>query len=149
MLVALLAITNLVQLGFMLSRGQHRRMGGMEKREEEMKSFLQKDIGFTTAQMQAYDASHSSHKQHMKQFFDDMRSSREENLKILGTQNFTDSAIEAVSSKAGEQQEMLEIKMLHHLQQIRNICTPEQRIKFDTSVHKIFTRRFKNKSDKN
>lgn len=148
MLVALLAITNLVLLGILFSKKPHGSFDRGSRREEQMKNFLLKEVGFSPEQMKAYDSSSSTHKQSMRQLFDEMKQHKEINLRNLGNNNFSDSAIEATALKAGEQQKLIEQKMLRHLQHIRNICTAEQRAKFDTSIYKLFSRKERNKSDK-
>ena len=40
-----------------------------------------------------------------------------------------------------EIQKLLEIRMFEHLRDVRSICTPEQRPKFDSLVYKILGRR--------
>ncbi|MFZ1528129.1 MAG: periplasmic heavy metal sensor [Ferruginibacter sp.] len=148
MLVALLAIANIILLGIMFSRKPHTGFDRGNRREEQMKSFLQKELGFSPAQMQAYDSSSSTHRQSMRQLFDEMKQYKENNLRSLGNSSFTDSAIEATAFKAGEQQKLIEQKMLRHLQEVRNICTAEQRAKFDTNIHKLFSKKDRNKPDK-
>ena len=148
MLVALLAIANIVLLGIMFSKKPHAGFDRGSRREEQMKNFLQKELGFSPAQMQAYDSSGSTHRQAMRRLFDEMKQHKENNLRNLGNSSFTDSAIEATALKAGEQKKLIEQKMLQHLQEIRLICTAEQRAKFDTSIYKLFGKKDRNKPDK-
>ena len=88
--VVFLLLTNIAMLVFFLCcKGPDRKdqRGG---REAMMKSFLQKDIGFSTQQLQQYDDLSKAHKDSIKPFFEAMRNNREQELKELSAGAFSD-----------------------------------------------------------
>jgi periplasmic protein CpxP/Spy len=140
LLVAVLLLTNIAMLYFFLNKPQHNK-GGRQGREAAIAAFLEKEIGFSPQQLKQYDSLSSTHREMMQTTFDTMRSAKEQLLKSLAADNFTDSAIvQAAQRSAGKQQEM-ELAMLRHLRSIRNLCTPVQQPKFDSLYYKMMWRR--------
>jgi periplasmic protein CpxP/Spy len=140
LLVAVLLLTNIAMLYFFLNKPQHSK-GGRAGREAAMSAFLEKEIGFSPQQLQQYDSLGKIHRGKMSAVFDTMRTAKEQMLKGLAADNFTDAAmVQAAELSAGKQREM-ELAMLQHFKSIRNLCTPAQQPKFDSLYYKMMWRR--------
>jgi periplasmic protein CpxP/Spy len=140
LLVTVLLLTNVTMLYFFLSKPQHNK-GGRPGREAAMTVFLEKEIGFSPQQLNQYDSLGNTHREKMRTTFDTMRNAKEQMLKGLAAVNFTDSAMaQAADQSAGKQREM-ELEMLRHFKSVRNLCTPAQRLKFDSLYYKMMWRR--------
>jgi periplasmic protein CpxP/Spy len=139
LLVAVLLLVNIVLLYFLFSRPHGRGPG--RAREAAVKEFLQKEIGFGTQQLQQYDTLSTQHREKMRAGFERMRAEKMQELKQLAADKFADSAImQAVSQPSAGQREM-ELMMMQHFKNIRNLCTPEQQPRFDSLCYKMMGRR--------
>ena len=140
--VVFLLLTNIAMLVFFLCcKGPDKRDSHAGGREAMMRSFLQKDIGFSTQQLQQYDTLSKLHKENTKQELDQMRNNRESEMKELGRNGFSDSAILLAAGKSSATQKEMVGKMLLHFKDIRKLCTEEQLPKFDSLFYKIWNRK--------
>ena len=138
--VVVLLLTNIAMLFLFLNKGPEKRdpRGG---REAMMTEFLKNEIGFSPQQLQQYDTLSKQHREKAKASFDEMRNSKSALLKDLGSNAFSDSAIIIAAGKSSDMQKQMEIKMLQHFKEIRNLCTPEQQPKFDSLFYKVWNRK--------
>lgn len=134
--IALLLIANIVTLTMLLAN----KKPYADDRKNTMRNYLKTEVGFSDTQLNAFDTVKTNHRAQVKTMFDEIRLNKQLNLKKIGSYNFSDSSVKAAAVYAAMQQEYLEIKMLNHLKEIRNLCTPAQRANFDTGFYKIMTR---------
>lgn len=134
--IALLLIANVVTLT-MLFTG---KKPDNDDRKNSMRNYLKNEVGFSAAQLVAFDTVKSRQRAQAKKMYDEIRQRKQNNLKNIGTNNFNDTAIKNAALYAASQQENMEINMLQHLKDIRNLCTPPQRAIFDTGFYKIMVR---------
>ncbi|MDB5202090.1 MAG: hypothetical protein JWQ27_1499 [Ferruginibacter sp.] len=136
-IIGILLLTNIVLVWMMLSgKPQDKR----PERKSPMSAYLKSEVGFSPAQLVAVDSIKSRHRRDVKLLFDNMRNDKEQAFKALGKNGFSDSAINSAATYSASQQQALEIKMLSHLRDIRNVGTPEQKAKFDTGFYKVMIR---------
>jgi hypothetical protein len=138
--VIVLLLTNIGMLVFFLNKDGGKK-GQHNGREAAMIEFLKNDIGFNEQQMQQYDTLSRQHREKVRATFDEMRSSKELQLKELGASGFSDSAMALVVSRSAEKQKIVEQGMLQHFAEIRKLCTDAQRPKFDSLFYKVIGRR--------
>ena len=140
-IIGILLIANIVTLSFfLLKKNDHGRSGRPDKKAQ-ITSFLKKEVGFTEAQLNSYDTLSTTHRSKMKSTFDDMATGREAIFQKLALQSFSDSAIDVAAKAIADQQKGFEVIMLHHLKDMRNICTPAQQSVFDTGFYKIISKK--------
>ena len=141
-LIAVLLLSNLVGLIlFLTNKPGRERMSGASERKNAMISYLKKDIGFSEAQLLAYDSLSARHRRNISPMFDLMKKEKENRLRYVAQYGFADTAITTAVGVTAAQQQVLETQMIMHLKDLRNICTDEQKIKFDSSIYKIFGRK--------
>lgn len=141
-IIGLLIVSNIAMLFLFLKNDE----GHGRKREDKgakMAAFLKSDIGFTDAQLQQFDLLSKQHKEKMKADFDSIKNNKKQQLKDLGVQGFSDSAILQTVAKNAEQQKIMDQQMLAHFVAIRKICTTEQLPKFDSLFYKVWERKKK------
>ncbi len=134
--IALLIIANIATLTML----QANKKPDVDDRKNTMRNYLQTEVGFSEAQLNAFDTVKANHRAHVKTMFEEIRLNKQLNLKKIGLDNFSDSSVIAAAVYAATQQQYLETKMLNHLKKIRNLCTPAQRAKFDTGFYKIMSK---------
>jgi len=134
--IALLLIANVVTLTMLFTGKKPEN----DDRKNAMRNYLKSEVGFSAAQLIAFDTVKSKQRAQARLIYDEIRQRKQNNLKIIGNDNFSDSSIKSAASYAASQQENMEINMLKHLKDIRNLCTPPQRAIFDTGFYKIMVR---------
>ena len=137
--IAVLLLANVVLLSIFLTRKTETKKS-FNDRDKPMAAYLKKELGFTDSQLNSFDTIRNQHRQEVKQVFDRLRAGKTETFKALGAKGFTDSALIEAATFSASQQKEIELKLLTHLRDIRNLCTPEQRQKFDTGFYKVMTR---------
>jgi uncharacterized glyoxalase superfamily metalloenzyme YdcJ len=139
--VIILLLANIGMLVFFINSKGDRHVRNNGGRDAMAKEFLQKEIGFTPQQLQLYDTLSKQHREKIKAFFDEFRSSKENSLKELGNKSFSDSAIALSIEKSANMQKEMEKNMLYHFKSIRALCTPQQMPKFDSLFYKMVIRK--------
>ncbi|MEJ7610290.1 MAG: Spy/CpxP family protein refolding chaperone [Ferruginibacter sp.] len=135
-IIAVLLLANMATLVLLLSNKKDNR----DDHKSAMRSFLKNEIGFSDAQLVQFDSVKSLHRRQVKVLFDNLRREKQENLKKLGMAGFGDSAVNSAAAEASAAQRDVELRMLSHLKEVRNLCTPSQQVKFDTGFYKIMTK---------
>ena len=140
--VIFLLLTNIAMLAFFLfGKGPGKKDNHGGGREAMMRTFLQKDIGFTDPQLQQYDSLAKIHKESIKSSMDEVRNNREKDLKEISGSGFNDSVISTAANRSSARQKDMLEKMFLHFKDIRKLCTPDQQPKFDSLFYKIWTRK--------
>jgi Spy/CpxP family protein refolding chaperone len=134
-IIALLLISNIATIIMMNSNRKP-----VDDHKGAMRNYLQKEIGFSAQQLQEFDTIKSIHRREVKPIFEQMRENKKSNLQKLGASGFSDSALAATASAAASEQQAVELKLLRHIRDIRNICTPSQRAVFDTGFYKVMSK---------
>jgi hypothetical protein len=139
-IIGILLIANIVMLGFFMFGG-HKEKKDRSGKNSYVGEYLEKEVGFNAAQLNRYDSLSKRHRDEMKATFAEFSSRRKEILKGIAAASFSDSAITKAANDLHERPAMLELSMLRHLKDIREICTQDQLRRFDTGFYKIFGRR--------
>lgn len=147
-IIAILLIANIATLSFFLLNRNERQKAGRTDRKGQITEFLKKNVGFSDEQLSRYDTLSRQHRSKMRMILDSLGPGREDIFRNVASQSFSDSAISAAAAAIADQQKAFETKMLRHLKDIRNICTPAQQQVFDTGFYKIISRRGDPKKDK-
>ena len=126
-------------IGWWYSKQGHTNSSKME-RPSPMGAYLKKEICFSSEQLVQFDSLRSKKRRHDKEIYSGIKDSKQELFKSLGTQHFSDSAVNTTIEFAAEKQRILESSMIAALKEIRILCTDQQRAKFDTGFYKAFIR---------
>lgn len=141
LIIGILLAANIATLSFFLMNSGEKPVTAKYDRKAMIMNFLHKEVGFSTEQMSRYDSMSKWHRQEMKKSFDGMSAQRERVFKDLALNDFKDSAIEVAAVNISSQQKEFELLMLRHMNNIRSICTAEQRPVFDSGFYKIISKR--------
>lgn len=116
------------------------------ERPSPMGAYLKKEIGFSAEQLVQFDSLRAKKRRNDKEIYGSIRESKQNLFKSLGSNNFSDSAVNTTIEFAAEKQRILEASMMTSLKEIRALCTEQQRAKFDTGFYKAFNRSGQEKS---
>lgn len=140
-IILMLLIANVILVSFFVLRKEPPRRDRYEERKTMIAGFLKNEIGFSTAQLQQYDALSSNHRDNIKKMADSLKSSKDKQFRQLASGNFTDSVMNVVAEQSAISQKQMELQMFNHLKSIRLLCTAEQLPKFDSLFAKVLSKR--------
>ena len=141
LIIGILLIANIVMLSFFIMKRDSGKPDRRPDRKAMIADFLKKEIGFNEVQLKQYDILSDKHREGIKEMFDSLRSSKDNQFKQLSAGNFSDSVMNSVADQSAASQKIMELQMFSHLKNIRMLCTPEQLPKFDSLFVKILNRR--------
>lgn len=140
-LIAVLLAANIIGIVYFISNRPAKNNSSNYDRKAAMVNYLKNDLGFTDAQLKSYDSLEEAHRQNMKPLFDTLRKEKEKRIRYIAGFSFEDSAIGTAVAKTAVKQQIVETRMLMHVKNIRNLCSEEQKIRYDTSIYKMFVRK--------
>lgn len=149
LIIGILLLANIATLSFFLLNKCSHSKTGKQDRVDMVAAYLKREVGFNEAQLAKYDTLSKIHRSEMKPAYDSIASKREMVLKQLGANQFMDSSMNTAAAGIAAQQQSFETRMFNHLKDIRAICTPAQKLIFDTGFYKIISRRGEGRKNKN
>ena len=72
--------------------------------------------------------------------FDQLRKSKMDFYNLIYSSQVSDSSLNTAADLIAERQKKLDLQMFNHFKTVRNICTPDQLQKFDSTIKKVFIR---------
>jgi len=135
-IIIFLVISNIAILIYFLYFSDGRK-GSYGKDRNAVSGFLQKDMGFNKEQINKYQELKTTHLQTIKPVFNDIRTAKENFYNLLYVNNISDSAVDKAAAVIGEKQIALDKQMFNHFKSVRNLCTPQELPKFDSSFKKV------------
>jgi len=139
-IIIFLLITNVVMLIFFLvsNKPVQRNMRGRD--QNGMSGMLQKDVGFTRDQLDTYQVLRKEQLDSIHILFDEVRKAKMNFYNLIYTPNVADSTLISAADEIAVRQKNLDLHMINHFKKVRNICSPDQVQKFDSSIKKIIAR---------
>jgi len=138
-IIVFLLITNIVMLVFFLvlnkpvQKNPHRDQNGMS-------GILQKEVGFTKDQLTTYQLLRKEQLDSVHVLFDDIRDAKMNFYNLIYEGHVSDSVVNKAANVIAEKQKTLDLHMFNHFKMVRNICSPGQLQKFDSTIKKVFVR---------
>ncbi|WP_295117081.1 hypothetical protein [uncultured Chitinophaga sp.] len=137
-LVVILLVTNVAMLAFFVflkpAAPQKQNRTG---RGNDVAVILEKEVGFSKAQMETYNRLREQHWDKMKPHFTEMRTAKDSFYQQLYRNNVPDSVINAYGDSIGLRQKEVDMQVFRHFQQVRGLCTDEQRPRFDSLINQV------------
>jgi protein CpxP len=72
--------------------------------------------------------------------FDEVRKAKNDFYNLLYASNVPDSTLSIAADQIAVKQKTLDLHMFNHFKLVRNICTPDQLQKFDTTIKRVIVR---------
>lgn len=139
-IIILLIITNVVLMVFFVLNNQPHERKHNNHDKGGLYTTLQKDVGFSDAQLKQYQQLRKEQFQCLKPLFNQLRSSKENFYNLLYVENPSDSLVNTAADSIGHQQKLLDVQMLSYFRKIRKTCTPTQLPQFDATIKKTLLR---------
>ena len=137
--IIFLLITNIAMLVFLLFfNTPGKRMRG---KEDGISTFLKKEVQFDEKQMDAYKTLKEKHIQSLKPVFEEMRTAKDSFYNLLYQAETNDSLVAGKAAAISSKQAFLDVSMLKHFKNVRQLSKPEQLPQFD-SLFKTVIQRF-------
>ena len=139
-IIIFLLVTNFALLIFFMvnSNPIDKRSGGHS--ENGIYNSLQNEVGFSKSQLDQYQALRILQRKNVKPLFDEVRKVKEDFYDLLYVNNVSDSLINADADSIAQTQKELDLQMFNHFKMVRDICTPDQLPKFDSTIKKVVVR---------
>ena len=101
---------------------------------------LQNEVGFSADQLDRYQLLRKQQREVVKPLFGELRTAKKDFYDLLYTTTSSDSLITADADSIAQKQKKLDLHVFGYFKKIRNICTPDQLQKFDSTINKVVIR---------
>ena len=107
------------------------------KRDHSPKEFLAKNLQFSEAQKNAYFELAKNHNESAKKIRAQIKIDKENFFSLLKNEQIVDSVKNNAALKASLSIQSLDILTFDHFKKVRELCTEEQKPKFDDLIQKM------------
>lgn len=137
-IIGILLLANIAMLLFLVSAMKKPENRNLDARKpgHSTVSFLQQRIGLTEHQVRQMNELSEEHHQKLNPLFEDIRVTKDQFFLMI-KDSPSDPVVDSIATLIGEKQKALDRQVFRTMQQVRNVCTPEQRVKFDSLLPKI------------
>jgi protein CpxP len=139
-IIVFLLITNVAMLVFFLVLNNQGQRNSHIHDQNGISGLLEKEVGFTKEQLNTYQALRKDQVDKIHALFDELRKAKTDFYNLMYTSQVSDSAVNKAAGIIAEKQKTLDLQMFNHFELVRNICTPDQLQKFDTTIKKVIVR---------
>jgi hypothetical protein len=136
-LVGILLVTNIITLTVFWSTKPGKPNNSQRPR---MGQFIVDQMKFDSTQENAYWIMRDSLVNTQRPVWDSIRAARKRFYDLVNQQMPNDSVLLSRAHEITEYQQKLDLITLHHFQQVRTLCRPNQVQKFDTVIQEIVNR---------
>jgi hypothetical protein len=149
-IIAFLLVTNSVMILFFIFSKPCKPVPP-PKDENVVATFLQKELGFDEWQMNSYQKLKKDDFDRARPAFDELRHAKITFYENIYDNSVHDSLVNKSASFIGKKQKAVDLLMLKHFKNVRNLCTEQQLPKFDSLfknvIAKITSGKFKKKQE--
>lgn len=140
-IIAILMLANIGALAYFLaSKPTHKKGNPSPQWKNAIANYLKSDLGYDTVQLEKYENLKIAHRKSLDTIFEQLKAEKDNRLRFLADNDYSDSAILQAVNSTSEKQKMLDLQMLRHLKDVRSLGTEEQQRRFDTSIYKVLSR---------
>lgn len=139
-IIIFLLITNIAMLIFFILLDKP-----IDKRQRNHETYgmynsLQNEVGFSKDQLDKYQTLRKEQMGKVRPLFNEVRNAKKDFYGLIYSENISDSLINADADSISQKQKSLDMQMFGYFKNIRNICTPSQIQKFDSTLKKEVAR---------
>ena len=140
-IIAVLLVSNLISLGFIFFGKKCNEKKNAE-RGKPMSDFFEKQLNFTPEQTAQFHQLRDQHFDNLKPFLKDVRKAKDSLFSLMHEPNVTDSMVKILAENLAEKEKAQELQSFNHFKKVRELCTEEQKPKFDTLISKLINKTF-------
>ncbi|RPE08975.1 periplasmic heavy metal sensor [Chitinophaga lutea] len=137
LLVLVLLLTNILMLVFFVWMKPEPKHAFKRDSRGDVMQVLEKEVGFSPAQMDQYKKLKDQHWDRMKPYFGEMRTARNNFYNLLNQASVPDSTVQRLADSIAAKQKQMDLQTFRHFEQVKAICTPEQQPRFDSLVQQV------------
>ena len=135
---ALLLLSNIVLVILLVrARDSHKVNSRAEKQRYPVTVFLDKEIGFTSEQMDRYEKIRRHQRQRMRPLFEEMRLAKVQFYRNLSKPSVENDILIRASSEIGAKQQTIDLQAFRNFKEIRTVCTERQKPKYDSLIPRV------------
>lgn len=138
-IVIFLLAVNVAMIIFFISN-KPPEQNSTSKHQNMVATFLQNDIGFDDHQMGLYRKVKESDFENGRSVFQGLRNAKNNFYENIYREDVPDSILENSVALIGKNQEAVDMQMLKHFRNVRNICTEQQLPKFDSLFKNVIAK---------
>lgn len=133
-IIAILLMANIAMLVFLISGMRKPEIAPVEKEKTDYStvSFLQTKVGFDQNQVNQLKQLKEEHYLKINPLFEDMRKTKDQ-LFLLIKDSLSGERLDSLTTLIGDKQKNLDLQVFRMMREVRNLCTPQQLLKFDSS----------------
>jgi hypothetical protein len=132
---ALLLLSNIFLVILLVrTKDSHKAPPRDEKQRYPLTIFLDKEIGFTSEQMDQYEKIRQHQRQRMRPLFEEMRLAKVQFYRNLSKPSVENDTLIRASTEIGAKQQTIELQAFRNFKEIRTVCTDRQKAKYDSLI---------------
>ncbi|HKH61491.1 MAG TPA: hypothetical protein VKA49_11705 [Flavitalea sp.] len=138
-IIGILLLANIAMLVFFIigmKKPDRENHGEQRLPPHATESFLQTKVGFTDQQIEQFNKLKEVHHAKLFPLFEDLRKTKDQFF-VMVKDSQPDSYIDSMANVIGEKQRTLDRTVFETIREVRNICTPQQQVGFDSLLPKI------------
>ncbi|HWC52851.1 MAG TPA: Spy/CpxP family protein refolding chaperone [Chitinophagaceae bacterium] len=133
-------ISNIALLGFMFFGKKDDRKSS--ERGKSFSDYFEKQLGFTPEQSAQFHQLRDKHFENIRPILKEVRKAKDSLFSIMRLPEIPDSLLENAAENLAQKEKAQELQSFRHFRKVRDLCTEEQKPKFDTLISKIINRSF-------
>jgi protein CpxP len=98
---------------------------------------LQDEVGFSEDQLAQYRLMRDSQRKATRPMFEGMRKTKDSLFRMVSNENANDSTINSLADEIARKQKEMDLRMFNYFKKIREVCTPDQRPKYDSLIQRM------------
>ncbi len=136
--IVILLIINTATLAiFWMERKGEGLLLGSHPKQANAQAFLIKELSLDSAQQAQYLLLIKAHREGSNTIKNELKDAKDAFFKLLSDSTATDAMIKQAADKASAIETQLDVLTFNHFKQVRNICTPQQKIKFNQIIENV------------
>ena len=140
LIIAVLLISNLILVGFMVFAKKEERRP--QERGRSFSEFFEKQLGFTPEQVTKFHQMRDEHFENIRPVLKNVRTAKDSLFSLMSRPDLPDSVIENAANNLAQNEKVQELLSFNHFRRVRELCTEEQKPKFDSLIYKMINRSF-------
>ncbi len=140
LIIIILLISNAVLLGIMfLGKKGNSRSG---ERGKSFTDYFEQHLGFSPEQSALFQQMRDKHFENMRPILREVRLAKDSLFSIMRLPDVPDSMVEKAADNLAQKEKAQELQSFRHFKKVRDLCTEEQKPKFDSLISRIINRSY-------